>query len=73
MILSDFFIYDLVDVKECTDSKFRCHTLQLHMLGVVSTLEDRVRIQNNLDKTDKWPIINQMEFKQDKCKVLHLR
>uniref|UniRef100_K7EWP9 Reverse transcriptase domain-containing protein n=1 Tax=Pelodiscus sinensis TaxID=13735 RepID=K7EWP9_PELSI len=40
--------------------------------GVATTLEDRVIIQNDLEKSEKWSEVNRMKFNKDKCKVLHL-
>lgn len=40
--------------------------------GVTSTLRDRIRIQNDLDKLENWSEINKVKFSKEKCKVLHL-
>lgn len=40
--------------------------------GVVSTLEDRIRIQNDLDKLEKQSKKNKIKFGLCKCKVLLL-
>jgi len=35
-------------------------------------VEDRNGIQNDLDKLEKWSVVNQMPFNVSKCKVMHL-
>lgn len=40
--------------------------------GVASSVEDKFRIWNDLDKLEKWPEINKMKLNKDKYKVLHL-
>ena len=40
--------------------------------GVANTLEDRNKIQNDLDRLEHWAENNRMKFSMDKCKVLHL-
>ena len=37
--------------------------------GVANTPEDRIRIQDDLDRLENWA---KMNFNSDKCKVLHL-
>lgn len=39
--------------------------------GTTSILEDRIRIQNDLDKLEKWTGKNRMKFNRDKCKAVH--
>ncbi|CAM4409115.1 unnamed protein product [Caretta caretta] len=40
--------------------------------GVANTLEDRAKIQRDLDKLENWAIDDKMKLIKDKCKVLHL-
>ena len=69
-VLFDIFINDLdegvqgVLVKITDDTK----------LGrIANTLEDRNKIQNDIDRIEHWAESNRMKFSRDKCKVLHLR
>lgn len=36
-------------------------------------MEDRIGIQNDLDKLERWSESNKMKFNKGKCKTLHLR
>ncbi|CAM4661769.1 unnamed protein product [Lepidochelys olivacea] len=69
-VLFNIFISDLDNGTECTLTKFEN---DIKLGGVVSALEDRIKIQNDLDKLEKWSEVNRMKFNKDKCKVLHLR
>ena len=39
---------------------------------VANTPEDRIRIQDDLDRLENWAKMNKMNFNGKKCKVLHL-
>ena len=41
--------------------------------GIVNTLEDRNKVQNDLDRMKHFTKSNRMKFNRDKCKILHLR
>uniref|UniRef100_K7EYP9 Reverse transcriptase domain-containing protein n=1 Tax=Pelodiscus sinensis TaxID=13735 RepID=K7EYP9_PELSI len=70
LVLFNIFINNLDDGIESTLTKFSDDT----KLGEVTTaLEDRVIIQKDLDKLEKWSEVNRMKFNKDKCKVLHLK
>uniref|UniRef100_K7EWB1 Reverse transcriptase domain-containing protein n=1 Tax=Pelodiscus sinensis TaxID=13735 RepID=K7EWB1_PELSI len=68
-VLFNFFINDLDIGIERTLIKFADDT---KLGGVATALEDRVKIQNDLDKLEKWSEVSRMKFNKDKCKVLHL-
>ncbi|CAM5112215.1 unnamed protein product [Natator depressus] len=68
-VLFNIFIIDLDNGIESTVIKFADNT---EMGGVASALEDRIKIQNDLDKLEKWSEVNRMKFSKDKCKILHL-
>lgn len=40
--------------------------------GVTSTPENRIRIQNDLDKLEKWSKVSKMKFSGDKDTLVHL-
>ena len=40
--------------------------------GIANNLEDRNKIQNDLDRMEHWTKSNRMKFNRDKYKVLHL-
>ena len=65
----NIFINDLDEgvqgmlVKFVEDTKFG---------GIANTLEDRSKIQNDLDSLGHWAENNRMKFNREKCQVLHL-
>ncbi|CAM5094356.1 unnamed protein product [Natator depressus] len=69
LVLFNIFINDLDNGIESILIKFVDNT---KLGGVASALEDRIKIQNDLDKLEKWSEVNRMKFNKDKCKVLHL-
>ncbi|CAM5146515.1 unnamed protein product [Natator depressus] len=67
-VLFNLFINDLDNGIESTLIKFADNT---NLGGVASALEDRIKIQNDLDKLEKWYEVSRIKFNKDKCKVLH--
>ena len=68
-VLFNIFISDLDEevqgkiIKSADDTK----------LGrIANTLEDRMKIQSDLDKLEHWAETNRMRFNKDKRQVLHL-
>ena len=41
--------------------------------GITNTLEDRKKIQNDVDSLGPWAENNRLKFSKDKGKVLHLK
>lgn len=65
--LLNVFIKDLDDGIEKVLIKFADDT---KLGGTTSILEDGIRIQNDLDKLEKWTGKNRMKFNRDKCKAV---
>ena len=42
------------------------------MGGIANSLEDRSKLQSDLDRLESWAENNRMKFNWDKCQVLHL-
>uniref|UniRef100_A0A803SME4 Reverse transcriptase domain-containing protein n=1 Tax=Anolis carolinensis TaxID=28377 RepID=A0A803SME4_ANOCA len=68
-VLFNIFINDLDEGLEGMIIKFADDT---KLGGIANTPEDRSRIQNNLNRLEKWAKTNKMKFNRDKCKILHL-
>uniref|UniRef100_A0A803T2T7 Reverse transcriptase domain-containing protein n=1 Tax=Anolis carolinensis TaxID=28377 RepID=A0A803T2T7_ANOCA len=66
--LFNIFINDLDKGLEGTIIKFADDT---KLGGTANTPEDRSRIQNDLDRLERWAETNKMKFNRDKCKILH--
>uniref|UniRef100_A0A803T8E9 Reverse transcriptase domain-containing protein n=1 Tax=Anolis carolinensis TaxID=28377 RepID=A0A803T8E9_ANOCA len=69
LVLFNIFINDLDGGLEGTIIKFADDT---KLGGIANTPEERSRIQNNLDRLERWAETNKMKFNRDKCKILHL-
>uniref|UniRef100_A0A803SMX6 Reverse transcriptase domain-containing protein n=1 Tax=Anolis carolinensis TaxID=28377 RepID=A0A803SMX6_ANOCA len=67
-VLFNILINDLDEGFEGTIIKFADDT---KLGGIASTPEDRSRIQNDLDRLERWAETNKMKFNRDKCKILH--
>uniref|UniRef100_A0A803SX30 Reverse transcriptase domain-containing protein n=1 Tax=Anolis carolinensis TaxID=28377 RepID=A0A803SX30_ANOCA len=67
-VLYNIFINDLDEGLEGTIIKFADDT---KLGGIANTPEDRSRIQNDLNRLERWAETNKMKFNRDKCKILH--
>lgn len=67
LVCSIFSLMDLDDGIEKALIKFADDT---KLGGTTSVLEDRIRIQNYLDKLEKWTGKNRMKFNRNKCKAV---
>uniref|UniRef100_A0A803SSL5 Reverse transcriptase domain-containing protein n=1 Tax=Anolis carolinensis TaxID=28377 RepID=A0A803SSL5_ANOCA len=67
-VLFNIFINDLDEGLEGTIIKFADDT---KLGGIANTPEERSRIQNDLDRLERWAETNKMKFNRDKCKILH--
>uniref|UniRef100_A0A670I6Y3 Reverse transcriptase domain-containing protein n=1 Tax=Podarcis muralis TaxID=64176 RepID=A0A670I6Y3_PODMU len=68
-VLFNIFINDLDDGLKGILIKFADDT---KLGGVTNTPEDRITLQNDLDRLENWAKTNKMNFNREKCKVLHL-
>ena len=68
LVLFNIFINDLDEGVQGMLVKFADD-----MGGIANTVEDRNKIENDLDRMAHWAKSNRMKFNRDKCKVLHLR
>uniref|UniRef100_A0A803TJV1 Reverse transcriptase domain-containing protein n=1 Tax=Anolis carolinensis TaxID=28377 RepID=A0A803TJV1_ANOCA len=67
-VLFNIFINDLDKGLEGTVINFADDT---KLGGIANTPEDRSRIQNDLNRLERWAETNKMKFNRNKCKILH--
>uniref|UniRef100_A0A803TZL7 Reverse transcriptase domain-containing protein n=1 Tax=Anolis carolinensis TaxID=28377 RepID=A0A803TZL7_ANOCA len=67
-VLFNIIINDLDEGLPGTIIKFADDT---KLGGIANTPENRSRIQNDLDRLERWAETNKMKFNRDKCKILH--
>ncbi|GAB0192608.1 cAMP-dependent protein kinase inhibitor alpha [Grus japonensis] len=68
-ILFNVFLIDVDSGIECILSKFADTT---KLSGAVDLLERRLAFHRDLNRLEKWALVNLMKFNKDNCKVLHL-
>ena len=68
-VLFNIFINDLDEEVQGKLIKFADDT---KLGGIANTLEDRNKLQSDLDRLERWAENNRMKFNRDKCQVLHL-
>lgn len=56
-----FFTNDMAVLRKCADAP--------RLRGMAETLEERVALQRNLDRPEKWADGNLLEFRFPKCQV----
>uniref|UniRef100_A0A803T1G7 Reverse transcriptase domain-containing protein n=1 Tax=Anolis carolinensis TaxID=28377 RepID=A0A803T1G7_ANOCA len=68
LVLFNIFINNLDEGLEGTIIKFADDA---KLGGIANTPEERSRIQNDLNRLERWAETNKMKFNRDKCKILH--
>ena len=68
-VLFNVFINDLDEEVQGMLIKFADDT---KLDGIANTLEDRNKLQSDIDRLEHWAKNNRMKFNRDACKVLHL-
>lgn len=69
LALFNVFVGDIESRIEGTFSKFADDTA---LCGAADPVEGRHGIQKDLDRLQRWPLVNPMESSEAKCKVLHM-